>query len=144
MMLIIDGLSERVREPDIQDFITPVLKGGLLSKSGTASNIKIVGLEDPETKARQYYATVILNLEPVAKRVIKKLNSKILMGHHVAIRQFHVRSWHNDPRESGNTINTDVLSQRKADRRHLKKIEHSTHINMKPTNAKFDGTPGFL
>jgi len=149
VIIIIQGLLETTREQDIHDFVSPILKGGFLQKSGEVSNITLVSLEDPETKVRQYHATLIVTPDPVADRVIKKLNSQKLKGNPVVVRQHHLRSVHNDVRENfregeQKVASSDLLSQRKKDRRRLVKVEYSTPtkvkvLPIKPQSMKIEG-----
>jgi len=144
VIIIIQGLLETTREQDIHDFVSPVLKGGFFKKTGAMSNMKFVTLEDPETKVRQYHATLIVTPDQMAEQVIKKLNNQKIQENPVVLRQYHERSWHNDVREDEQNVSSELLSQRKKNRRRLVEIEYSTPtkvkvLPIKPQSMKIEG-----
>lgn len=96
MMLILKRIRETTRIADIEDFLAPALKGGLLKKSGRIESVAIQMHRKARTAQCEYYA--IVNVEPdvVAKRVIKQLNRKLLNGKPINIAELHLRHYSND------------------------------------------------
>jgi len=102
----------RTTKHDIEDFLLPVLKGNILQKKGIISRIKLLALENKLTREKEYYAIVGISPDPVATRIQKKLNRKALNGKHIAVREYFIRSWHNDKR-----TNINKADKRFTDRR---------------------------
>jgi len=102
---------------EIVDFIEPALAGGLLSKSGHIDHVKIIVLKDTSTNIKEYHGLVAVDTDAVGKRIIKKLNRQVFKGKHIVVREYHDRSWHNDPRINRNEWNEELASKRNSDRR---------------------------
>jgi len=83
---------------DIEGFLLPVLKGNILQKKGMINRVKILALENEITREKEYHAIVAITPDQAADRVQKKLNRKALNGKHIAVREYFIRSWHNDSR----------------------------------------------
>jgi len=126
MKLILVALHPNTTKQDIQHFLKPAIKGGLLSRKGVIEEIEIKGLYDNKTRSTEYHGLVIVKPAAVAKRVIKKLHRKALIGKHIALREYHHRTWHNDPRLNA-TSDYDYPDRRIADRRrfHLQEIKQA-------------------
>lgn len=117
MIIILERISAKTDIQDIQDFIAPALKGGIFQKSGRLGYIKIEILKDNINGMHEYYALVLVNLDLVAQRIIKKKNMHILGGRRVKVRQYFVRSWRNDPRNKDDPKNETTVDMRQDDRR---------------------------
>jgi len=117
MIVIIEKISPKTNIDDIRDFVLPALKGHVFQKSGRIGYIKIEILKDSLGGIVNYYALVLVNLDSAAERIIKVKNKRLLVGRRVKVRQYFVRSWHNDPRKNEDQ-NSDVMNDmRKGERR---------------------------
>ena len=117
MIIILERISAKTDIQDIQDFIAPALKGGIFQKSGRLGYIKIEILKDNINGMHEYYALVLVNLDLVAQRIIKKKNMHLLGERRVKVRQYYVRSWRNDPRNKDDQKNEAIVDMRQDDRR---------------------------
>jgi len=117
VIIILERISAKTDIQDIQDFIAPALKGGIFQKSGRLGYIKIEILKDNINGMHEYYALVLVNLDLVAQRIIKKKNMHLLGERRVKVRQYYVRSWRNDPRNKDDQKNEAIVDMRQDDRR---------------------------
>lgn len=128
MIIFLGRIPANTRKHEITDHITPALKGGLFQKSGRIENIKILVLKDKNTNTLEYHGLVTIDPDAAAKRVIKKLNRKVFKGKHIAVREYHLRSWHNDPRLNMHEYNEELINKRNGDRRRSR-IEEDEDIS---------------
>lgn len=117
MIIIIKNIPANTSEEDIEEFITPALKGGWLSKNGAIESITIKALKDTVSNTVKYHGLVRIMPDSVGDRVIKQLNRKRINGRHILVNEYHIRNWHNDPRISRHQLNEELPDKRKADRR---------------------------
>jgi len=96
MILILKRIDRETRVADIEDFLAPALKGGFLRKSGRLDSVAIQKHSQAGGVYSEYHAIVRIEPERVAKRVIKRLNRKRLIGKPINIAEFHFRSYTND------------------------------------------------
>ena len=86
---------------------------GLLQKNKTTFGCKIMMMRNKDHGESQYFA-IISNLPyKIAQRVIKNLDGKCLNGCILTVREYKVRSWKNDARQS----QSDTSSQTGLERR---------------------------
>jgi hypothetical protein len=116
MILILKRISPSTLVPDIECFIAPALKGGLLTKQGKLENITVQVLKEPGTDKTEYNALVRVEPVTVGKRVIKLLNRKALKGKPINVSEYHFRHRDNDRRNDRNQLAND---RRRQDRRRL-------------------------
>ncbi len=119
MIIILRRISENTEKQEIVDFLSPILKGGLLKRSGHIEQIKILVLRDPKRNTIEYHGLVTIDSDAAAKRVIKKLNRKQFRNRNIAVREYFYRSWHNDPRVNMHEWNEEFKNKRKTSRRRL-------------------------
>ncbi|MEQ1530279.1 MAG: RNA-binding protein [Methylococcales bacterium] len=117
MIIIIKNIPASTTEEDLEEFITPALKGGWLSKNGVIETISIKAQKDTTSNTFKYNGLIRIMPDSVAERVIKRLNRKRVNGRHILVTEFHIRNWHNDPRISRHQINEELQDNRKIDRR---------------------------
>jgi len=117
VIIILEKIGPKTNVNDIRKFIAPALKGHFFQKSGRIGYIKIEILKDSMNGAVDYYALVLVNSDVVAQRIIKRKNRGLLVGRRIKVRQFFVRSWHNDPRDKGEQKSEGIVDMRKGERR---------------------------
>jgi hypothetical protein len=122
MIIILLNISASTENQDIEDFIRPAIKGGLLRKSGHIEKISILALKDTRTYRIDYHGLITITPDPVAIRAIKKLNKKLINGRRVLVREFRIRLWHNDPRINRRDQIQEFNNRRQGDRR-LRHVE---------------------
>lgn len=124
MKIILVALHPDTTKQDINHFLKPAIKGGFFRKKGVIEDIEIKALYDNRTKTMEHHGLVIVKPAAVAKRIIIKLHRKALNGKYIAVREYHDRNWHNDPRLNGPAV-IPHTERRVGDRRryHLQEIK---------------------
>ncbi len=138
MIIILRRIPDNTQKHEVASYLNPVLKGGILQKSGQIELIKIQIIKDTRTNSLEYHALVTIDSDAAAERVIKKLNGKAFKGKHIAVREYVYRSWHNDPRIKSDGENTEQYEKRQTDRRRNK-----LEVVVKKTSIKFRGDEQF-
>lgn len=127
MIIFLRRIPASTKKHEISDYLEPVLKGSLLQKSGNIESIKILVLRDTQTNTLEFHGLVEIDSDSVAKRVINKLNRKVFKGKNIAVREYHQRSWHNDPRINMHEWNEELVNKRQSDRRR-RRLEVETDL----------------
>jgi len=133
MIIFLTRIPADTKRDDIIEFIEPILKGGLFKKSGYIRKINILILKDTVANKLEYHALVTVEPDKVAERVIKQLNRKPINGKHIAVREYVLRNWHNDPRVSMHQWNEEFKDRRNADRRRKNKLKVVNNIAVELT-----------
>jgi hypothetical protein len=116
MIIILKNIPAKTTKQDIKKFITPTVNGSWLSRRGEVQNISMLSQKNIRTHDIQYHSLCEILPDSVAERVIKKLNRTFIVGKCIAVCEYKVRNWHNDPRLNKNT-NKRLKNRRIADRR---------------------------
>ncbi len=124
MIIVLKKIAKTTKKYEIEAFIEPALKGGLLKSSGYIESISIRVVKDTKLDILEYYGLVKISPDSAAKRVIKKLSGKELNGQQIGVSQFFVRDGRND-RRTNFRVSAKFLDKRKGDRRrpYLEKVE---------------------
>ena len=117
MHIILVRIPADTTPHDIADFLEPALKRSFFVRKGIIEKIEIQIFHDSWINAKEYHGLVKIEPDTAARRVIKKLNRKAINGKHIAVREYHIRNWHNDPRLRHTPFNLKFSDRRKADRR---------------------------
>ena len=137
MIILFRNVPEQTKDHHLAAFIEPVLKVTWFRKKIIVEELKVIHLHDQHSKASEYHGLVTIQPESAAIRVIKRLNGKAILGRPIFVREYHRRTWHNDPRIKHDFHHSEVVCQRVADRRrkHLEVI--------KDVSTKFSGDKSF-
>ena len=98
MIIILKKISSKTRQEDIADILLPAVYGGWLAKRGQIERTLILVQRNIRTRLVQHHVLVEILPDFVAERVIKQLNGKRISGKYIAVSEYRVRNWHNDPR----------------------------------------------
>lgn len=98
MIIILKRVSAKTKKHDVVDFLYPEVKGSWFSKRGKIQSILVLTQRDTQTRAVHHHILADIVPDAVAERVIKKLNRKMMIGTYIAVCEYKVRNWHNDPR----------------------------------------------
>jgi len=139
MYVFFRNIPAQTTNSDLIKYIDPVLKWGWFRKRGTIEKVRIIHQKVRGTNISEYHGLVIIQPDAVAEKVIRRLNRKMFLGRHIAVREYHRRVWHNDPRIKHNSHDPEMLNQRKGDRRR-KNLEVANDVDIE--NA-FSGDKGF-
>ncbi|CAG1021647.1 hypothetical protein DOJK_01137 [Patescibacteria group bacterium] len=135
MIVIFKNIPTRTKKLDIKNFITPVVNGGWFDKKGTVINISILVQRNLRTREIVYHGLVEIEPDSVGIRLITKLNRKILLGKYIAVSEYHVRNFRNDPRLRKRRPKPGVLERRICDRRDKYEILSEAEINLEGKRA---------
>ncbi len=117
MILILHRIPANTQKYDIIDHLSPVLDGSFFKQSGHIENIEFLIFEDTHKNCLEYHALVAIDSEAAAKRVIKQLNRKRFKNKNIAIREYIIRSWHKDRRNTLHEQNEEFINRRVKNRR---------------------------
>ncbi|MEI6706855.1 MAG: hypothetical protein WCK96_06925 [Methylococcales bacterium] len=98
MIIILKKISSKTRQEDIADILLPAVYGGWLAKRGQIERTLILAQRNIRTRLVQHHVLAEILPDFVAERVIKQLNGKRISGKYIAVSEYRVRNWHNDPR----------------------------------------------
>lgn len=136
MIIFVRKISANTKLSELIDFVEPAVKGGLFRKGGVIKGAKILALKDTRLRTVEYHGLVTVEPEKEALRAIKKLKGKRFKGKFVVVRQYYQRSWHNDKRQSQQSL--DNIERRMTDRRRGKELEVIEDIS-----SRFSSTGDF-
>lgn len=97
MILFLRHIPAQARISDIAEFVTPAIRSGWFKRRGQIVKIEILALHDKQVNAYEFHGLVEIEPESAARVAIKKLNGRSLKGKIITVREYHIRSWHNDP-----------------------------------------------
>ncbi|GAB4258050.1 MAG: hypothetical protein Kow0065_07610 [Methylomicrobium sp.] len=117
MRIILVRIPADTSHQDVFRFFEPALKRKFFFKKPTLSKIEILRQYDPDANTYEYHALATIEPDSFAKRVIIRLNRKELNGKRIAVREYYLRSWHNDPRQRHGNSRLKFADRRVADRR---------------------------
>jgi hypothetical protein len=128
MVIILKHIPVKIRKQDIKDFLAPEVKGSWLRKSGQIQSVYILTQKNIQTHITQNHVLVEIFPDLVAERVIKKLNRKTVAGKYVAVCEYKIRNWHNDPRIKN--ITRKVQNDRRVGDRRTRYEETIAELNL--------------
>lgn len=137
MIIILKNIPATTTNNDIEDFIKPAIKGGLLIKSGRIERISILVQKDGKTDKSECHGLVTITPDFVAIKAIKKLNRKRINGRNILVLEYRIRSWHNDPRLNRDQLVEATDNRRKGDRRRR-------YLEVKKENSVKKENPAWL
>lgn len=123
MLILLSKIPKNTTRSDIINFLNPVLKGGFFARKGMIKSLEVMIYKDSNADISPYHGLVRIEPDSVAKRAISKLNRKPLKGKHITVREYHYRSWRNDPRITNKMLYTKFHEDRRLVERRLNKLE---------------------
>jgi len=117
MIVILHKIPPETRYQDIIEFIEPALKSSWFSKEGYIEEVKILIVNDNDKETVERHGLIRINPDSRARKAIKFLNRKPILGKRIAVREYQYRSWHNDTRENSNKRLGKILHRRSNSRR---------------------------
>lgn len=141
MIIILKNIPGHTETHQIEDFVGPAIKRGLFRKDGTIEKIVVQVQKDSVKGTVEYHALVTISPDLVALKAIKKLNKQRINGRHILVTEYHIRTWHNDPRVNREPAK-DVVEQRKGDRRR-RNVETQLRPERQQIHQLFQGDKRF-
>ncbi|OQK15237.1 hypothetical protein AU255_18945 [Methyloprofundus sedimenti] len=117
MHVFFRNIPAESRRSDLINVIEPVLKRVWFRRNGIIVKVKIIHQQEHGSNHSVFHGLVTIEPDAVAEKVIKRLNRKMFLGRHIAVREYHHRVWHNDPRVKHNSHDPEILNRREGDRR---------------------------
>lgn len=124
MLVILRKIPSATFKTEIIDFIEPALNHGVwgvLGKKGYISSVEIIRRRNKSigNGIGRIEFDALLRIEPdnAGHRVIRRLNRNRFKGKRIEVREYHLRTWHNDRRDEGFKSRIDFKEHRKTDRR---------------------------
>jgi len=98
MIIFLRNIPAKTKHSDIISFIEPAMKKRWFQKRGEIINVRVIKLNDPRVEALEFHGVATIEPDQVGKQVIRALNRKRFLDKHIAVHQYHCRSWHNELR----------------------------------------------
>lgn len=118
MIIFIRNIPPITKLSELESFVDSGLKRSFFSPAGIITKTEILALKDKRTQLIEYHGLVYVEPDKAAQQAIKRLNGKIIHNKPVIVREFKIRSWHNDRRENHAQIYDKLhTGKRKGDRR---------------------------
>lgn len=117
MQVFFRNIPQETRRSDLINVIEPVLKRIWFRRNGVIVKVRIIHQQNDGSNHSEFHGLVTIEPDAVAEKVIKRLNRKMFLGRHIAVREYHHRVWHNDPRIKHNSDAPEILNRREGDRR---------------------------
>lgn len=118
MLVFFRNIPVQATRSDLIAFARSALKTSWFRKKAVIESIKMIHLKDPQANTSEFHCVMEIQPEASARRVIARLNRQPLKGRYIAVREYHRRVWHNDPRL--NHQHKSDVEKRVADRRRNK------------------------
>jgi RNA recognition motif-containing protein len=115
MIIFIRNIPQNTTKIELEDFVEPALKR-LLFRSGSIVKVEVLTLRNKLTNALQCHGLVYTDSEKTGRMAIKKLNMKLFNNRKVIVREYMLRSFHNDRRNHAE-LNDAIIQKRIKDRR---------------------------
>jgi hypothetical protein len=88
VIIILKNIPGHTENHQVEGFVSPAIKGGLLRKSGAIDKIEIHVQKDTVKHTVEYYALVTITPDSVAIKAIEKLNKKRINGRHILVTEW--------------------------------------------------------
>lgn len=122
MIIFLRKIPASTKVNELYDFVLPTLKGGWFRKSGQIAHAQVLALRDKRTNAVEFHGLVFIEPDEIGLRTINRLKKRRFKGRLITIREYHQRSWHNDPRVDHLTA-AQFQGRRNGDRRRGSDLE---------------------
>ena len=121
MIIFIQNIPEHTTKENIRKFVTPALKRLGLIRLGDIKKIDLLSIVNKHSGSIRYASIVRIDTEIATQIVVDKLNGKQLKGRIVTVREYKIRTAHNDPRIR--YPRNEINNKRVADRRVVSDFE---------------------
>lgn len=123
MIIFLKKIPANTLPSELHDFVAPALKGGLFLASGRIIRAEILLIQNKTTKLFDFHGLIHVDSEAAGKRAIARLKGKLFKKRAIQVKEYIVRSWHNDPRQNEERPPEHIRNMRNKDRRSHQKVE---------------------
>ncbi len=117
MILFIRNIPSTSLISELHDFVESALKKPFFFRSGRVLKCEILVIQDKRTKAYEFHGLVHVNSDKAGRRAIRQLTGKRFKNKFVVVREYAVRSWHNDRRLKYGPASEKNANKRLSERR---------------------------
>lgn len=104
MFIIVKNIHAGITLDDLEDFIKPVLGGGLFRKTAFLKAIKIVAMRDKKGTVRQRHGLFRTSPDSEKKRLVKALNKRRIVLERFEVAEYIIRHWNNDMQDRRRSV----------------------------------------
>jgi hypothetical protein len=116
MIIFLRNIPPETKKHEIASFINRVSNNHFMI---AAMDIEILSIQDSNSKTLETHGLVRINPKEEGKKAIKMIDGAIFKGTRITVREYVIRSEHNDPRKNCQINNIDFKERRCSDRRRL-------------------------
>jgi RNA recognition motif-containing protein len=119
MIVLIKNLPINFKEAELRELVAPYMKLAFIFPlwGRKVKKTSIFYIREEKNNHFVYYGVVTLSHKKAGLRVIKKLNGKRFRNRVLEVREFFIRSKHNDRRLTSGRLEHEVNEKRKGERR---------------------------
>lgn len=138
MIIFVRNIPVDSHPSELEHYVASVVKRRFFFRSGKVLKCEILVLRDRRTKALEFHGLVYLDSDRTGQRAIQKLKGKRFNSKLVTVREYQLRSWHND-RRLHQTQDTENFSEKRiAERRRRQRVN-----TLQNTPKVFSGSADF-
>jgi hypothetical protein len=120
MIIFLRNIPPETKKYEIASFISRVFNACIKI---SIMDIEILSIQDSNSKTLEMHGLIRILPKEKGKEAIKMIDGKIFKGNRITVREYVIRSGHNDPRNKhpGTTINFE--ERRISERRRMNSME---------------------
>jgi hypothetical protein len=131
MFIIVKNIRSRITLDDLENFVTPVLKGGWFRKNASVKAIKIIAMADRNGTVIQRHGLLRIVPPSEKKRVINALSKRMIGSEQYQVGDYVIRHWNNDGEDRRSTVRLSA-DGKPSERRHRGLHMVTTAERLKP------------
>ena len=124
MIIFLRNIPPETKKYEIASFINRVSNSHFII---AIMNIEILSIQDSNSKTLETHGLIRILPKEKGKRAIKMIDGKIFKGNRITVREYVIRSEHNDPRKKHQITTIDFKEQRCSDRR--RSVNKNIHVD---------------
>ena len=123
MILFIKNIPANSHPSELQHYVESAVERRFFFRSGRVLKCEILVMQDKRTKAFEFHGLVYVDSDKSGQRAIQKLKGQCFKNKRVMVREYRVRSWHNDRRLKPISVPDSIMEKRHGDRRRGQHVE---------------------
>jgi RNA recognition motif-containing protein len=116
MIIFLKNIPPETKKYEIASFINRVSNSHFII---AIMDIEILSIQDSHSKPLETHGLIRILLKEEGKKAIKIIDGTIFKGSRITVREYVIRSEHNDPRNRRQATTIDFKERRCSDRRRL-------------------------
>ncbi|MDD5630662.1 MAG: RNA-binding protein [Methylococcales bacterium] len=123
MIIFFRNIPPETKKYEIASFINRVSNSHFII---AITDIEILTIQDSNSKTLETHGLIRILQKEEGKRAIKLIDGKIFKGNRITVREYFIRSEHNDPRNKHLITPIEFKEQRCSDRRRT--VDKNIHV----------------